>query len=108
MVKADETVAMIETDKVTIPVNSPCDAKLVEQHAQVGDTIAVGSDLFTLDIGGDETPAIATSESSLKKHNDKIQPKASSPTDKNHLNAKLGIGNESSKVSGIPVCKSCR
>jgi pyruvate/2-oxoglutarate dehydrogenase complex dihydrolipoamide acyltransferase (E2) component len=46
---------MIETDKVTIPVNAPCDGTLVQQHAQVGETVAVGGDLFTLESALEKT-----------------------------------------------------
>lgn len=48
-VKQDETVANIETDKVTIPVNSPVAGLLTDCFAKLGDTVQVGSDLFKLD-----------------------------------------------------------
>lgn len=47
--KQDELIANIETDKVTIPVNSPESGMLKDVFAKVGDTIEVGSDLFKLD-----------------------------------------------------------
>lgn len=48
-VKQDELIANIETDKVTIPVNSPESGLLKEVFAKEGDTIEVGSSLFKLD-----------------------------------------------------------
>lgn len=49
-VKRDETVANIETDKVTIPVNSPEDGIINSLKVKEGDTVNVGDDLFELDI----------------------------------------------------------
>jgi len=52
-------VAQIETDKVTIPVNAPVAGRVARHHAQPGDTVEVGAELFTLDTdagGGDVRP----------------------------------------------------
>jgi 2-oxoglutarate dehydrogenase E2 component (dihydrolipoamide succinyltransferase) len=48
-VKQDELIANIETDKVTIPVNCPESGLLKKVFATEGDTIEVGSDLFSID-----------------------------------------------------------
>lgn len=45
----DETIANIETDKVTIPVNCPESGLVVALFANSGDTVQVGSDLFKID-----------------------------------------------------------
>jgi len=45
----DETVANIETDKVTIPVNAPESGIIKEVFAKEGDTVEVGKDLFKLE-----------------------------------------------------------
>lgn len=69
-VRKDALVANIETDKVTIPVNSPYEGKLVECLAKEGDTVNVGSDLFRIDemsVAGDKD----TKESSAGKAVDK-------------------------------------
>lgn len=50
VVRRDELVANIETDKVTIPVNSPEGGKLTKMFAASGDTVEVGSDLFEIDL----------------------------------------------------------
>jgi len=50
-VAQDETVANIETDKVTIPVNAPESGVIKDQFAKEGDTVQVGSDLFKLELG---------------------------------------------------------
>ncbi len=57
-VKQDELIANIETDKVTIPVNSPESGLLKELFAKEGDTIEVGSNLFKLDIDAKALAAI--------------------------------------------------
>ena len=49
-VHEDDLVANIETDKVTIPVNSPYEGILSEQLAKEGDTVNVGGDLFKIDV----------------------------------------------------------
>ena len=50
-VSRDELVANIETDKITLPVNSPEDGVILEVYAQPGDTVAVGADLYLMDVG---------------------------------------------------------
>ncbi|WP_437123683.1 2-oxoglutarate dehydrogenase complex dihydrolipoyllysine-residue succinyltransferase [Rhodovibrio salinarum] len=42
-VKADEAVAELETDKVTLEVNAPADGVLSEQAVAQGETVAVGA-----------------------------------------------------------------
>lgn len=58
-VKADEPIASLETDKVSIEVPSPV-AGVMGQHAvQVGDTVQVGAMIATIDAGSG-APAAAT------------------------------------------------
>ena len=59
-VKADEPVASLETDKVTIEVPSPV-AGVMGQHAvQVGDTVSVGAMIATVEAGdGAAAPTIS-------------------------------------------------
>ena len=49
-VARDQTVAIIETDKVNVDVNAPEAGILSETFAKPGDTVAVGANLFKLDI----------------------------------------------------------
>jgi len=58
-VNADQVVASIETDKVTVEVRSPQAGKIVETFAAEGDEINVGNQLFVLEVGG-TAPAAAT------------------------------------------------
>lgn len=55
-VNADEVVATIETDKVTIDVNSPFTGKIVEILADEGDEIEVGGPLFVVMEGASGAP----------------------------------------------------
>jgi 2-oxoglutarate dehydrogenase E2 component (dihydrolipoamide succinyltransferase) len=48
-VEADEIIARIETDKVTVDITSP-EAGVIKQYfAEEGDTVDVGADFFELD-----------------------------------------------------------
>ena len=58
-VKADEPIASLETDKVSVEVPSPV-AGVMGQHAvQVGDTVQVGAMLATIEAGGGAAAAPA-------------------------------------------------
>ncbi|WP_426254731.1 2-oxoglutarate dehydrogenase complex dihydrolipoyllysine-residue succinyltransferase [Sphingomonas sp. DC2300-3] len=58
-VKADEPIASLETDKVSVEVPSPV-AGVMGQHAvQVGDTVQVGAMLATIEAGGGAAAASA-------------------------------------------------
>jgi 2-oxoglutarate dehydrogenase E2 component (dihydrolipoamide succinyltransferase) len=51
-VKADEAVAELETDKVTLEVNAPADGVLSEQAVAQGETVEVGAILGRMTKGG--------------------------------------------------------
>ncbi|KAF9953553.1 2-oxoglutarate dehydrogenase complex E2 component [Mortierella alpina] len=50
-VALDEEIATIETDKVDVAVNSPKSGTILELYAKEEDTVAVGADLFKLELG---------------------------------------------------------
>lgn len=58
-VSVDEVVASIETDKVTVDVNSPFSGKIVEILADEGDEIEVGGPLFVVMEGASGAPTSA-------------------------------------------------
>ncbi|KAF9392538.1 2-oxoglutarate dehydrogenase complex E2 component [Podila verticillata] len=70
-VALDEEIATIETDKVDVAVNSPKAGTIVELYAKEEDTVAVGADLFKLELG--DAPAGGASESK------KEEPKKEAP-----------------------------
>src|SRR3954465_4034523 len=51
-VAADEAIASLETDKVTVEVPSPVAGGLAEQLVREGDTVAVGALIARIDEGG--------------------------------------------------------
>ncbi|KAF9203919.1 2-oxoglutarate dehydrogenase complex E2 component [Haplosporangium sp. Z 27] len=69
-VALDEEVATIETDKVDVAVNSPKSGTIVELFAGEDDTVAVGADLFKLELG--DAPAGGAAP---KKEESKVEPK---------------------------------
>ncbi|GJJ77823.1 2-oxoglutarate dehydrogenase E2 component (dihydrolipoamide succinyltransferase) [Entomortierella parvispora] len=50
-VALDEEIATIETDKVDVAVNSPKSGTILELYAKEDETVAVGADLFKLELG---------------------------------------------------------
>lgn len=62
-VEADEVIARIETDKVTVDITSPVAGVIQKYFADAGDTVAVGADFFELDTdakAGSAAPASPT------------------------------------------------
>ena len=49
-VKADEVIAIIETDKVSLDINAPADGVIGKYFAGVGDTVIVGAELYEIDL----------------------------------------------------------
>src|SRR5438046_6074793 len=65
-VVADEPIASLETDKVSVEVPSPVAGVLTEQLVQEGDTVAVGAPIARIDESGSAaaaTPAQAAAAS---------------------------------------------
>jgi 2-oxoisovalerate dehydrogenase E2 component (dihydrolipoyl transacylase) len=53
LVRADMTLAAVMTDKATVEIPSPVDGKVIWLGAEIGDKVAVGSDLVRLKIPGE-------------------------------------------------------
>jgi 2-oxoisovalerate dehydrogenase E2 component (dihydrolipoyl transacylase) len=53
LVRADTTLAAVMTDKATVDIPSPVDGEILWLGAEIGDKVAVGSDLVRLKIPGD-------------------------------------------------------
>ncbi|KAF9095197.1 2-oxoglutarate dehydrogenase complex E2 component [Mortierella sp. AD031] len=73
-VALDEEIATIETDKVDVAVNSPKSGTIVELYAKEEDTVAVGADLFKLELG-DAPAGGAAPKEETKKEEVKEEPK---------------------------------
>jgi len=63
-VDADEIIARIETDKVTVDIQAPVAGVIGEYFAGEGDTVEVGADFYTIDpdAKGSSTPAAPKAE----------------------------------------------
>ncbi len=48
LVRADATLAAVMTDKATVEIPSPVDGEIIWLGAEIGDKVAVGSDLVRL------------------------------------------------------------
>ncbi|KAF9192934.1 2-oxoglutarate dehydrogenase complex E2 component [Haplosporangium sp. Z 11] len=79
-VALDEEIATIETDKVDVAVNSPKSGVIVELYAKEDDTVAVGADLFKLELGDAPAGGAAPKkEEEPKKEVKKEEPKQEAP-----------------------------
>ncbi|KAF9545658.1 2-oxoglutarate dehydrogenase complex E2 component [Mortierella hygrophila] len=74
-VALDEEIATIETDKVDIAVNSPKSGIVLELYAKEDDTVAVGADLFKLELGDAPAGGAAPEKDEPKKEEVKEEPK---------------------------------
>ncbi|KAJ3274961.1 2-oxoglutarate dehydrogenase complex E2 component [Terramyces sp. JEL0728] len=84
-VERDEQIATIETDKIDVQVNAPDSGKVLGLFAEEGETVAVGADLFKLELGDvPEGQKSAPAESKPEPESKKPEPTpaASEPTPK--------------------------
>jgi 2-oxoglutarate dehydrogenase E2 component (dihydrolipoamide succinyltransferase) len=66
-VKADDVVALIETDKVTVDIKAEVDGVIVQHFGEVDDNVEVGASLYEIDTEAEGTvaaPAEAHAEES--------------------------------------------
>src|SRR4051812_36272494 len=59
LVRADTALAAVMTDKATVEIPSPMDGEIIWLGAEIGDKVAVGSDLVRLKIAGERGAASA-------------------------------------------------
>ncbi len=57
LVRADTTLAAVMTDKATVEIPSPVDGEIIWLGAEIGDKVAVGSDLVRLKLPGERDAA---------------------------------------------------
>ena len=60
VVREDATLGAVMTDKATVEIPSPVSGEVLWLGAEVGDVIAVGSDLVRLKVAGEDRPAAPT------------------------------------------------
>src|ERR1700722_15257065 len=54
LVREDAVLAAVMTDKATVEIPSPVDGEILWLGAEIGDLVAVGSDLVRLRVSGEE------------------------------------------------------
>jgi pyruvate dehydrogenase E2 component (dihydrolipoamide acetyltransferase) len=62
VIKEDDPLVEVETDKAAVSIPSPRAGKVVSVHGAVGETIAVGSVLVVIDVAGDGASAESPAE----------------------------------------------
>src|SRR5918995_5494686 len=66
MVREDQIVAAVMTDKATVEIPSPADGIVAALGAEAGQVLSVGAELLRLDVGGEAgsapEPGIAADE----------------------------------------------
>lgn len=53
LVREDQILAAVMTDKATVDIPSPVDGKVLWRGAEIGEVLAVGSDLLRLEVAGE-------------------------------------------------------
>jgi 2-oxoisovalerate dehydrogenase E2 component (dihydrolipoyl transacylase) len=58
LIREDQILAAVMTDKATVEIPSPVDGKVLSLHAELGVAVAVGSELIRIEVagGGDAAP----------------------------------------------------
>jgi 2-oxoisovalerate dehydrogenase E2 component (dihydrolipoyl transacylase) len=74
LVRADMTLAAVMTDKATVEIPSPVDGEIVWLGAEIGDKVAVGSDLIRLKLPGEPNPASIAPPRSLRMAAEATEP----------------------------------
>jgi 2-oxoisovalerate dehydrogenase E2 component (dihydrolipoyl transacylase) len=78
VVREDATLGAVMTDKATVEIPSPVAGEVLWLGAEVGDVIAVGSDLVRLKIAGEDRPAAATPRQKVTTPEHRVEPAAPS------------------------------
>lgn len=95
VVKEDDLLAAVMTDKATIEIPSPVDGKIVWLGGEIGEVLAVGSPLLRLEVEGEGNAGEAPSESAgPKSEPSDSEPQLVSPPEKE---ASTDVPTESAK-----------
>src|SRR3954454_4694405 len=78
LVREDTILGAVMTDKATVEIPSPVEGEVVWLGGEVGDVVAVGSDLVRLKVTGDDKDSIARNASARALAAGTVQP--SEPT----------------------------
>ncbi len=112
-VNADQLIAELETDKVTLEINAPSAGKITKLNVKVGDTVAVGAVIGSVDgsaTGGASAPSNSEAKSEIKtvaslapsanKQEVIMSPAASKMAAENNVNISSGSGKDGRVTKG--------
>ena len=98
-VRADEPIAALETDKVSVEVPSPVAGTMGEYAVKVGDTVAVGAMIATIDAGAG-APARATAPEPAVTASPAAAPESAAALSPSVRRAVLELGVDPATVKG--------
>lgn len=79
LVKADDVIARIETDKVTVDILAKFDGVITKYYAAEGDTVAVGANFCDIDPSGTPSSGSATPAAPKKEAPKVVEPVKAEP-----------------------------
>jgi len=97
LVREDTMLAAVMTDKATVEIPSPVDGEIVWLGANIGDVIAVGSDLVRLKVLGDGKSTAADGREAPRTNAPAVERTGAVPA------AKPRSGNATQRVVAAPV-----
>ena len=100
LVREDAILAAVMTDKATVEIPSPVEGEIVWLGAEVGDVVAVGSDLVRLEVAGEDSSSAPTGA--------RVVPRAKAPaaeTTESAPLAKRPVGDSLERVPPRPPCR---
>ncbi len=77
LVREDAILAAVMTDKATVEIPSPVDGEIIWLGAEIGDVVAVGSDLVRLKVPGEDADAASAAQPRARIRG---RPKRAKPT----------------------------
>jgi 2-oxoisovalerate dehydrogenase E2 component (dihydrolipoyl transacylase) len=99
LIGEDDVLAAVMTDKATVEIPSPIAGEIVWLAAEVGDVVAVGSDLVRVNVGGKDNNAVVEGAPAAKARPPAADAVASLP----RANAPVGGSPEHAPVASPPV-----
>ena len=76
IVREDDLIAAVMTDKATVEIPSPVEGEVTWVGAEIGDTVAIGSALVKLKVSGDGAATEASAEAEAPVEPPKEEPAA--------------------------------
>ena len=80
IVREDDLIAAVMTDKATVEIPSPVEGEVTWVGAEIGDTVAIGSALVKLKVAGDGTATEEPAEAEAPVEPPRAKPAATAPT----------------------------